>query len=40
MKSAKSFLFVALFSMVILPLTAHAQFTVFDPTNYANALNE
>jgi hypothetical protein len=40
MKSAKSFLFVAFFSMVILPLTAHAQFTVFDPTNYANALNE
>jgi hypothetical protein len=40
MKSAKSFLFVALFSVVILPLTAHAQFTVFDPTNYANALNE
>jgi hypothetical protein len=40
MKSAKSFLFVAFFSVVILPLTAHAQFTVFDPTNYANALNE
>jgi hypothetical protein len=40
MKSAKSFLLVALFSMVMLPLTARAQFTVFDPTNYANALNE
>jgi hypothetical protein len=40
MKSTKSFLFVAFFSVVILPLTAHAQFTVFDPTNYANALNE
>jgi hypothetical protein len=40
MNSAKSFLFVAFFGVVILPLTAHAQFTVFDPTNYANALNE
>jgi hypothetical protein len=40
MKSAKSFLFIAFFSVVMLPLTAHAQFTVFDPTNYANALNE
>jgi hypothetical protein len=40
MKSAKSSLFVAFFSAVILPLTAHAQFMVFDPTNYANALNE
>jgi hypothetical protein len=40
MKSAKSFLFVAFFCIVVLPLTAHAQFTVFDPTNYANALNE
>ncbi|HET9184473.1 MAG TPA: hypothetical protein VFP59_20315 [Candidatus Angelobacter sp.] len=40
MKSAKSFLLVALSAIVMLPLTAQAQFTVFDPTNYANALNE
>jgi hypothetical protein len=39
MKSGK-FLFVAVFALVMLPLTARAQFTVFDPTNYANALNE
>jgi len=39
MKSAKSFL-LTFFALLTLPLTAHAQFTVFDPTNYANALDE
>ena len=35
----KSF-FPALLSTVLLAPVAHAQWTVFDPTNYANALNE
>jgi len=40
MKS-KSF-YPLLFGLLLLvaPLSAHAQFTVFDPTNYANALQE
>jgi hypothetical protein len=40
MKSAKFHGFLFVLFLLIAPLTAHAQFTVFDPTNYANALNE
>ena len=40
MKSAKFHAFLFVLFLLIAPLTAHAQFTVFDPTNYANALNE
>lgn len=33
-------LFVVAFFVLLLPKPAHAQFTVFDPTNYANAVQE
>jgi hypothetical protein len=32
--------FVFVLALLAAPWAAHAQFTVFDPTNYANALNE
>lgn len=40
MKSGRICCFVFSLVALLLPVTAHAQFTVFDPTNYANAVQE
>lgn len=40
MKSGKICCFIFSLAALCLPVTAHAQFTVFDPTNYANAVQE
>lgn len=40
MKSGRICCFVFSLVALLLPISAHAQFTVFDPTNYANAVQE